>query len=137
MSAAINHIFVYGTLRSDYHHKAHSYIARYFTLKGMACVRGKLYDCIEYPAGMPDEENFFITGELYVIKDASEFVQALQELDEYEGSYDSPGEPALFRRETVNVLFEAEEVQAWIYWYNRPITGCPRIISGDILKKDY
>jgi gamma-glutamylcyclotransferase (GGCT)/AIG2-like uncharacterized protein YtfP len=137
MSGAIHHIFVYGTLRSDYHHKAHSYIAKYFTLKGKACVRGKLYDCIEYPAGLPDEENFFIIGELYEIKDASEFSKALQELDDYEGSYDNAGEPALFRRETVKVLYGADEVQAWIYWFNRPITGYQRIISGDILKKDY
>jgi gamma-glutamylcyclotransferase (GGCT)/AIG2-like uncharacterized protein YtfP len=137
MSAAIQYIFVYGTLRSDYHHKAHGYIARYFTLKGRARVRGRLYDCIEYPAGLPDEGNFFITGELYEIKDASEFSQALQVLDEYEGSYDSPGEPALFRREFVKVVYREEEVPAWIYWYNRPITGCQWIGSGDILKKDF
>jgi len=137
MSPTITHIFVYGTLRSDFQHKAHGYVARYFSLMGKAFVPGKLYDAIEYPAGVPTEENHLITGELYDIKNAGEFEQAMQVLDEYEGSYDAPGEPALFRRELVNVRFNEEEVPAWIYWYNRPVAGKKWITSGDILKSDF
>jgi gamma-glutamylcyclotransferase (GGCT)/AIG2-like uncharacterized protein YtfP len=131
------YIFVYGTLRSDYHHKAHSYIARFFSLQGRAYVQGKLYDAIEYPAGVPAKENYQITGELYELKNAAEFDQAMQELDEYEGSYDRPGEPALFRRELVNVQYNDREVRSWIYWYNRPVEGKKWIASGDILNSDF
>jgi gamma-glutamylcyclotransferase (GGCT)/AIG2-like uncharacterized protein YtfP len=137
MSQSVQHLFVYGTLRSDVHHRAHGYIARYFKLTGKAMVQGKLYDCIEYPAGVPDEGEFYITGELYEIKDAAEFSKALQTLDEYEGSYDNAGEAALFRRELVNVSYNSEQVRAWIYWYNRPVTGLKWISSGDILKTDF
>lgn len=137
MPPAITHIFVYGTLRSDFRHKAHGYVARYFSLKGRAFVQGKLYDAIEYPAGVPTAENHLITGELYEIKNAAEFDQAMQVLDEYEGSYDAPGEPALFRRELVNVRYNDGEVKAWIYWYNRPVEEKKWIASGDILKSDF
>jgi gamma-glutamylcyclotransferase (GGCT)/AIG2-like uncharacterized protein YtfP len=137
MPPAITHIFVYGTLRSDYNHKAHNYIARYFNLVGTAFVQGKLYDAIEYPAGVPTAEDHLIKGELYAIKDAAEFELAIQVLDEYEGSYDAPGEPALFRRELVNVKYNEAELKAWIYWYNRPVEGKKWIASGDILKSDF
>lgn len=137
MPPAITHIFVYGTLRSDFRHKAHGYVARYFSLMGRAFVQGKLYDAIEYPAGVPTAENHLITGELYEIKNTAELDQAMQVLDEYEGSYDAPGEPALFRRELVNVQFNGVEVKAWIYWYNRPVEGKKWIASGDILKSDF
>lgn len=137
MPPAITHIFVYGTLRSDFRHKAHGYVARYFSLMGRAFVQGKLYDAIEYPAGVPTAENHLITGELYEIKNMAELDQAMQVLDEYEGSYDAPGEPALFRRELVNVQYNDGEVKAWIYWYNRPVEGKKWIASGDILKSDF
>ena len=134
MQQSIQYIFVYGTLRSDYHHKAHSYMARFFSLKGKASVQGKLYDAIEYPAGVPTTEDQRITGELYVIKNAAEMDKAMQVLDEYEGSYDGP---ALFRRELVDVQLENEVVKAWIYWYNRPVEGKKWIASGDILNSDF
>jgi gamma-glutamylcyclotransferase (GGCT)/AIG2-like uncharacterized protein YtfP len=137
MPPAITHIFVYGTLRSDVGHRAHNFMTRYFSPIGRAFVQGKLYDAIEYPAGVPTAENHLITGELYEIENAAEFGQAMQVLDEYEGSYDAPGEPALFRRELVNVQYNDGEVKAWIYWYNRPVEGKKWIASGDILKSDF
>lgn len=134
--AAIHRLFVYGTLRSDAGHEAHSYIERYFSLTGKGKVRGKLYDAVEVPAGVPADGEFFITGELYELKNAGEFAEAMHMLDEYECSYDRPGEPTLFRRELVNVLNNDTEITAWIYWYNRPVTGLKSISSGDILKTD-
>jgi gamma-glutamylcyclotransferase (GGCT)/AIG2-like uncharacterized protein YtfP len=133
----IHRLFVYGTLRSDGGHGAHSYIARYFSLMGKATVRGKLYDCVEYPAGLPSNEDHFITGELYQLKNAGEFAEAMHMLDEYEGSYDQPGQPTLFKRELANVLYNDDAITAWIYWYNRPVSGLQWIRSGDILKTDF
>lgn len=129
-------LFVYGTLRSDYRHPAHKYIARYFSLLGKARVRGKLYDCVQYPGAVPEQGDLFIEGELYEISNKEEIWQAMRVLDEYEGSYDKPGEPALFRREQVPVFYNDEKVMAWIYWYNLPVTGLRWISSGDILKTD-
>ena len=128
------HIFVYGTLRSDARHKAHGYIERYFSLVGKAAVRGKLYDAVEYPAGVPTNDESSIVGELYVIKNIEEFEKAMHVLDEYEGSYDGP---SLFRRELIEVLVNEEKVKAWIYWYNRPVTGMRWIASGDFLQPDF
>lgn len=128
------YIFVYGTLRSDAGHKAHGYIDRYFSLVGKGSVKGKLYDAVEYPAGVPSNDVSRISGELYIIKDIGELDRAMHVLDEYEGSYDGP---SLFRRELIDVLINDENVKAWIYWYNRPVTGMRWIASGDFLQPDF
>lgn len=128
------HIFVYGTLRSDAGHKAHEYLGRYFSLVGKGSVQGKLYDAVEYPAGLPTSDESRIVGELYVIKDIAELEKAMHVLDEYEGPYDGP---SLFRRELADVMMNDGEVKAWIYWYNRPVSGMRWIKSGDFLQPDF
>jgi gamma-glutamylcyclotransferase (GGCT)/AIG2-like uncharacterized protein YtfP len=132
----VHRLFVYGTLRSDVGHRAHHFITRYFSLTGKAKVRGKLYDAVEFPAGLPDDNENFITGELYELNNADEFLPAMHMLDEYECSYDRPGEPTLFKRELVKVLYNDTEVTAWVYWYNLPVTGLKLVSSGDFLKMD-
>ena len=102
----------------------------------------KIYFLSDFHLGAPDharslEREKIIVEFLDEIKNAVEFDKAMQTLDEYEGSYDQPGEPALFRRELIDVHLDNEIVKAWIYWYNRPVAGMKWIASGDILKSDF
>jgi gamma-glutamylcyclotransferase (GGCT)/AIG2-like uncharacterized protein YtfP len=127
-------IFVYGSLRSGFHHPAYEYISRYFVLIGNAKVKGRLYDMGEYPAAIPFDGNAFIVGELYAIKQADEFGWAIAQLDDYEGVNPENGETPLYRREQTIVYINDSETPAWIYWFNGDISGGTPIETGDVLQ---
>ena len=129
----IYQLFVYGSLRSGFGTPAYEYISRFFDLVGEGRVRGKLYDLGEYPAAVAVKEDAFIIGELYTIKNESEFAWAVGQLDDYEGVTTEPGEPQLFRREPVEVFNGNAVTTAWIYWYNGDVSGRTAIASGDIM----
>jgi gamma-glutamylcyclotransferase (GGCT)/AIG2-like uncharacterized protein YtfP len=133
-SHGIHYLFVYGSLRSGFKSTAYEYISRFFNLVADAKVKGKLYDLGEYPAGLPADENSFIIGELYVIKNPHEFSWAIGQLDDYEGVTTEPGEAQLYRRELTDVLFNNNTQKAWIYWYNGNVAGKPAITSGDMME---
>jgi gamma-glutamylcyclotransferase (GGCT)/AIG2-like uncharacterized protein YtfP len=126
-------LFVYGTLRSGFKHQAYAYISKYFMLVGEARVRGLLYDLGEYPAAVPTLHEAYIKGELYELKEAGDFDWAIAQLDDYEGINPEEGETPLFVRKTTVVLYDNQSTQAWIYWYNQPITAQPLITSGDYI----
>lgn len=127
------YLFVYGSLRSGFHNPAYHYISNYFNFFGEAKVRGMLFNTGEYPAAMPVHEDSFIKGELYLVKNESEFSWAIGQLDDYEGVIVEKDEQPLYRREIVDVYINDAIVPAWIYWYNGDLTGKPVISSGDIL----
>lgn len=129
----INHLFVYGTLRSGFQSPAYEYISRFFTLVGNAKVQGKLVDMGSYPAGVP-AENSIISGELYRIRHDNELGWAFGQLDDYEGVAVEPDEVQLYRRDLTMVDCNGRNIPAWIYWYNGDTTGRPIIPSGDILE---
>jgi gamma-glutamylcyclotransferase (GGCT)/AIG2-like uncharacterized protein YtfP len=130
----IFHLFVYGSLRSGFHSPAYEYISRYFDFAGKAKVKGKLFNLGEYPAAIPSDTNDFIVGELYLIKNQSEFSWAIGQLDDYEGVNVEEGETQLYRRELAEILVNDKAVTAWIYWYNGDISGRAQIASGDVLE---
>jgi gamma-glutamylcyclotransferase (GGCT)/AIG2-like uncharacterized protein YtfP len=130
----VYHLFVYGSLLSGFKSPAYDYISRYFTLVSPAKIKGKLYDMGEYPAAVPTTEEAFITGELYLIKNESEFSWALGQLDDYEGVTIEPGEEPLYRRELTDVYHDNEMTKAWVYWYNGEVMHRPIVESGDILQ---
>jgi len=127
------YLFVYGTLRSGFHNPAYEYISRYFNFFGNARVKGRLYDLGEYPAAAPTQDDAFITGELYIIKNEREFSWAIGQLDDYEGVVVESGEQRLYRREIADVYINDAIVPAWVYWYNGDLSGKPFISSGDIM----
>ncbi len=127
------YLFVYGTLRSGFHNPAYEYISRYFNFFGNARVKGRLYDLGEYPAAAPTQDDAFITGELYIIKNEREFSWAIGQLDDYEGVVVESGELRLYRREIADVYINDAIVPAWVYWYNADLSGKPFISSGDIM----
>jgi gamma-glutamylcyclotransferase (GGCT)/AIG2-like uncharacterized protein YtfP len=126
-------LFVYGSLLSGFRSTAYEYISRFFNLIGIARVKGKLFDMGEYPAAIPANDDGFIQGELYQIKNEAEFSWAIGQLDDYEGVTPEPGEEQLYRRELSSILIEDKIITAWIYWYNGSIAGKPVIASGDVL----
>ena len=126
-------LFVYGSLRSGFHHPAYKYLSKYFNLMGEAAVKGKLYDKGEYPVAIPTSEEKFIVGELYAINNAEEFSYAIGQLDDYEGLFPEEGETPLYKREEVIVMQNNQQHKAWIYWFNGTIDGLAEIVSGDVL----
>jgi gamma-glutamylcyclotransferase (GGCT)/AIG2-like uncharacterized protein YtfP len=127
-------LFVYGSLRSGFRSPAYEYISRYFSLAGEAKVKGKLFDMGSYPAGVPADENIFITGELYCIKHENEFAWAIGQLDDYEGVTVDFDEVQLYRRELTEVNINNQMTPAWIYWYNGDVRGKQVIVSGDMME---
>ena len=127
-------LFVYGSLRSGFHHPVYQYLSKYFYLIGDATVKSKLYDMGEYPVAIPTTEEKFVTGELYAANSAAEFDYAIVQLDDYEGLNVEAGETPLYKRATTTVNCNGQEHTAWIYWFNGTIDGLPEIASGDILQ---
>ena len=127
-------LFVYGSLRSGFRNPAYQYLSDYFMLIGEAVVKGKFYNKGEYPVAVPVEGDHYITGELYVAKDADGFNWAIAQLDDYEGLNVEPGELPWYKREIVTVYKEGKPSQSWIYWYNGSVEHMPEIEVGDIMK---
>ena len=132
MEKNVLNLFVYGSLRSGFHHPAYEYISKYFKLIGDAKVKGYLYDMGDYPAAIPTIDDVHIVGELYELKDEADFSWAIEQLDAYEGVEPEAGEIPLYKRELTTVYIGHEMTQSWIYWYNRNIDNQPRIYSGDV-----
>ena len=127
-------LFVYGSLRSGFHSPAYEYISRYFDLVGAGKVKGQLFDLGTYPAAKPSDENKFIIGELYRIRNEKEFTWAMGQLDDYEGVHVGFDETQLYRREVTEVYIDSRITNAWIYWYHGDVSDKPIIESGDVLQ---
>lgn len=134
MANDVFHLFVYGSLRSGFPSPAYEYISRFFNPVGPARVKGKLYDMGEYPAALPATGDSFIIGELYVIKNESEFSWAIGQLDDYEGVLVEKHEQPLYRRQLAEIESGDKIIPAWVYWYNGDTSGKPQIASGDVVE---
>ncbi len=134
MEENIDKIFVYGSLRSGFHHPAYEYISKYFKFLSEAKVKGYLYDMGNFPAALPATDNAFIVGELYELKDTADFSWAIEQLDDYEGVRPEEGEIPMYRRDLTTVYHSDVTTEAWIYWYNGKIEEQPVIPSGDVLQ---
>ncbi len=133
-NTGIYQLFVYGSLRRGFHSPVYEYISRFFKFIGEAKVRGKLFDMGSYPAGVGTNENSFIIGEMFQVKNEHEFSWAIGQLDDYEGVSVESDEVQLYRREITEVHINNQMTQAWIYWYNGDVSGRPLIASGDLME---
>lgn len=133
-NTGIYQLFVYGSLRRGFHSPVYEYISRFFKFIGEAKVRGKLFDMGSYPAGVGTNENSFIIGEIFQVKNEHEFSWAIGQLDDYEGVSVESDEVQLYRREITEVHINNQMTQAWIYWYNGDVSGRPLIASGDLME---
>jgi gamma-glutamylcyclotransferase (GGCT)/AIG2-like uncharacterized protein YtfP len=128
-----DYIFVYGTLRPSAGHEMSRVLQRFGDLVGRGKVHGILYDLGDYPAAVKKSRTrAFIRGDVYSLRDAE---RALKILDRYEGLDEKKPRSAEFKRSRVAVdLGAGKKVRAWIYLYNRPTAGLPKIRSGDYLR---
>ena len=127
------HLFVYSSLRSGFQHPAYQYISKHFQLVSDASVKGLLFDLGNNIVGVPTDDDLFIKGELYIVKDPGEFSWAIAQLDDYEGVGDHEEGAPLYRRALTSVYTGQQEEKAWVYWYTQPIKEAHFIESGDIL----
>ena len=97
-------------------------------------MRGRFYQNGELPIAVPTKADNFLNGELYQLTSPHEFPWVFEQLDDYEGLNVMPGEIPLYKREMVPVFQNARESLAWIYWYNRPVSGMEEIPTGDIMQ---
>lgn len=126
------YLFVYGTLRPGVGHEMNTVLERYGEPVGRGKIPGILYDVGRYPGAVKTTATrAFVRGDVYLLRDAD---RALKVLDRYEGWDDKKPRSGEFRRSRAVVdLGGGKTVKAWIYLYNRPTSGLPRIRSGDYL----
>jgi gamma-glutamylcyclotransferase (GGCT)/AIG2-like uncharacterized protein YtfP len=127
-------LFVYGTLRKAANHLMYSVIDRYSTFVGEASIIGELYDLGPYPGVLvPDQCQDRVIGELYRLNE-SDAIQALRELDQYEGCAESDPQPHLYQRQSVRVMLtDGTESEAWVYTMRALPAKAVRVPSGDYL----
>lgn len=127
-------LFVYGSLRSGFHNPAYEYLTKHFIPLGDAVAKGRFYQHGEIPVAVSTEEEHFLIGELYELKNPSEFSWVFEQIDDYEGMNVMPGETPLYRREKVTVFREGKPSVAWIYWFNGSVEGMEEIETGDLIQ---
>ena len=127
------YLFVYGTLRAASDHRMSKVLERHGDFVSRGRVPGVLYDLGPYPGAVKKSgTRAYVRGDVYRLRDGD---RALQVLDRYEGFDEKKPRGAEFKRSRVVVdLGAGKKVRAWIYLYNRPTTGLPKIRSGDYLR---
>ena len=127
-------LFIYSSLRKGFHDDVFKYITQYFAFVSVAKVKGILSVINNRPVAAPDE-NCFVKGELYTLKNENNFSWVFGQLDEYEGLDAERDEQNSYRREITTVHNDDGTVtNAWIYWYNGDVSENQIIISGDALE---
>jgi gamma-glutamylcyclotransferase (GGCT)/AIG2-like uncharacterized protein YtfP len=127
-------LFVYGTLMRGFDHPMAQLLSRSADFIGEARCRGRLYLIKHYPGMLKsDEAADIVFGELYRLRQPEAL---LREFDMYEACGEGFTEPTEYIRQMLPVTLADETVsEAWTYIYNWPVTGLPRIASGQFLEK--
>ncbi len=130
--AAIEFIFVYGTLRQKSVTSMSRMLARHCEYVSDAYMQGKLYEVKGYPGAIEsDHPNDKVYGELYKIPGSG---LVLAELDEYEECTDQHPQPHEYIRKKRPIsLFGGGSVTAWVYVFNHDVSQLMKIESGDYL----
>ena len=126
------YLFVYGTLRRGGGAPFSKLLSEQADLVGLGAFQGKLYDLGEYPGVVPSSNLAdAVIGEIYALYNPG-FVLAA--LDAYEDYVPDQPDRSLYLRRLVSISAgENKTLQAWLYLYNGPITGCKQITTGDYL----
>jgi gamma-glutamylcyclotransferase (GGCT)/AIG2-like uncharacterized protein YtfP len=132
------YLFVYGTLgraTHPYHipHHMHGVLTTFATFYGKARTQGKMFYIARYPGVVvSDSSEDVVFGEVYAITSNPQRRDLLWRiLDEFEGARGD--EEALYLREKARILVleTGEEIEAFMYYYNRPTAEFERIVTGD------
>jgi gamma-glutamylcyclotransferase (GGCT)/AIG2-like uncharacterized protein YtfP len=125
-------IFFYGTLMSGFELYGRARPDARLKPAGRGSIGAALFDLGSYPAAITTSDSR-VRGELYQLLDVE---AVLAVLDEIEGYIVTDPVSSLYTREKTLVTpgDGGEEVVAWVYFYNAPLGGRPRIESGDYLE---
>ena len=129
-----NKLFVYGSLRSGFKNPSYNYLSQYFEYSGIGKTKGMFFNKENIPVAVSCEEENFIIGEIYTLKNEDEFSWAFEQLDDYEGLHVLAGEQPLYQRKLIEVISEGKIENAWVYWYNGNVEGLQKIDTEDLLE---
>ena len=130
-SAGPNYLFVYGTLMQAYDHPMARLLSEQSERVGEGSCCGQLFRIKHYPGLIAsDDAGDRVFGELFRLRETNAL---LAKLDDYEGCGPSAPQPTLYIRVVRPITLPDRTVDAWVYLYNRPVTGLPRIVSGRFL----
>jgi len=121
---ASEYVAVYGSLRQGFESSDSPKLGNQLRASGLCHIPGNIYDVGGYPGLVLGDGN--VLGELYEVPDPSLFPM----VDEYEQYSANEYEKSLYVRKAVR-LRQPDDIDAWIYVYNRDIAGKPLIESGD------
>lgn len=121
----LNHILFYGTLRNG---ESRGRVRDGITYLGDVNINGELYNVGAFPALFPGDEE--VVAELFRIDDQ----RCMETFDMIEG-YRGDERTDLYTREQVTVGYDGEEVEAWVYYFNRGKDNLVKIESGDWLNR--
>jgi gamma-glutamylcyclotransferase (GGCT)/AIG2-like uncharacterized protein YtfP len=124
-------VFFYGTLMAGFDRRRRAGIDRHLTYIGRGSIQASLFDLGLYPAAVPAPEAV-VRGELYEMADGDAVLTAL---DEIEGYRPTDHDRSLYVRAQAAVTLPDDSTEsAWVYFYNAPLGGAQRIVSGDYLE---
>lgn len=125
-------VFFYGTLMTPFNRQGRRRIDGHLRFAGRGFINAALFDLGIYPAAVPTSDGQ-VWGELYEV--VSEPRAVLDALDEIEGHRPDLPDSSLYTRSTTPVtLSDGRKADAWAYFYNAPLGGAQRIVSGDYLE---
>ncbi|MEP6915222.1 MAG: gamma-glutamylcyclotransferase family protein [Acidobacteriota bacterium] len=124
-------VFFYGTLMAGFDRRQRAGIDAKLTYIGRGSIHASLFDLGLYPAAIP-APHATVLGEVYEVVDADAVLRAL---DQIEGFQPTDHARSLYVRQQAAVtLPDGGTGQAWVYFYNAPLGGAQRIVSGDYLE---
>jgi len=123
------HLFVYGTLQPDHAPAEIAPLLHGLQEVGTGHVRGHLYDLGDYPGAIVDPAaQTQVHG---VVLELPNDPAVLSALDTYEGFDPAHPRSSLFARTRIRVqLSDGQQIEAWMYAYNRDPRGATRIADG-------
>jgi gamma-glutamylcyclotransferase (GGCT)/AIG2-like uncharacterized protein YtfP len=123
------HLFVYGSLLSAVGHPSGERLRNEGRLVGSGSMPGRLYRVGRYPGLVEAAAGASrVYGEVYALADP---VSSLAWLDQYESIV--PNEEAdgeYLRAERAVCLASGQDITAWVYLYQRDVTGLQLITDG-------
>jgi len=123
-------VFFYGTLMSGFK-RDRTRVELALEPVGYGSIQAVLFDIGIYPAAIPAPGSR-VHGEVHRMLVPDTVLPALDEIEDYR--HDKPDASLYVRLETPVRLDDGREERAWVYFYNAPLGGAPRIESGDYLE---
>ncbi|MFC4724061.1 gamma-glutamylcyclotransferase [Glycocaulis abyssi] len=117
---------VYGLLRKGASGFAEFGLEAAFRPLGPCCIPGVIHDLGGYPGLVAGEGA--VIGELFEVADPS----VIPRLDAFEDYDPQAPDRSRYLRQRIRLL--SPDADAWVYVWNRPVTGFARVESGDWLE---